>query len=79
METAPPRDSFHIQPPNPDTFAYARKVLLIVPDIALSCKSMPMPSKYRSGGPQSSIGWIIGPLMEELEKVPKELKRYTTL
>jgi hypothetical protein len=23
---------------------------------------------------QSAIGWITGPLMEELEKVPKELK-----
>jgi hypothetical protein len=30
--------------------------------------------KYRSGCSQSSIEWITGPPMEELEKVPKELK-----
>jgi hypothetical protein len=29
---------------------------------------------YRSGCSQSAIGWITGPPMEELEKVPKELK-----
>jgi hypothetical protein len=34
---------------------------------------MPVPGKYRSGS-QSSIGWNIGPPIEELEKVPKELK-----
>jgi hypothetical protein len=32
------------------------------------------PGKHRSGCPQSAIEWITGPLMEELEKVPKELK-----
>ena len=41
---------------------------------ALSCESMLMPGKYRSGCSQSSIGWNPGPLMKELEKVPKELK-----
>jgi hypothetical protein len=35
---------------------------------------MPVPGKYRSGYSQSSIGWIAGSPMEELEKVPKELK-----
>jgi hypothetical protein len=30
-ETAPPGDPFHIQPPNPDTIAYARKILLTGP------------------------------------------------
>jgi hypothetical protein len=49
------------------------------PDIALSCESMPMPGKYRSGCSQSSIGWNTGPLMKELEKVPKELKGSATL
>jgi hypothetical protein len=28
---------------------------------------------------QSAIGWITGPPMEELEKVPKELKGSATL
>jgi hypothetical protein len=44
------------------------------PDIAASCEAMPRPSKHRSGCLQSAIGWITGPPMEELEKVPKELK-----
>jgi hypothetical protein len=43
------------------------------PDIAVSCEAMPVPGKYRSGCPQSFIGWNTGPPMEELEKVPKEL------
>jgi hypothetical protein len=45
------------------------------PDIAVPCKAMPVSGKYRSGCSQSSIGWNTGPPMEELEKVPKELKR----
>jgi hypothetical protein len=32
------------------------------------------PSKHISGFLQSAIGWITGPPMEELEKIPKELK-----
>jgi hypothetical protein len=43
-------------------------------DIAVSCEVMPVPGKYRSGCSQSTIGWNTGPPMEELEKVPKELK-----
>jgi hypothetical protein len=34
---------------------------------------MPVPDKYRSGCPQSSIGWNTGLLKEEPEKVTKEL------
>jgi hypothetical protein len=49
------------------------------PDIAVSCEAMPVPGKYRSGCSQSSIGWNTGPPMEELEKVPKKLKRSATL
>jgi hypothetical protein len=49
------------------------------PNIAVSCESMPLTDKYRSECPQSSIGWITGLLMEELEKVPKELKGSATL
>jgi hypothetical protein len=44
------------------------------PDIAVSCESMPVPGKYRSGCLQSSIGWNTGPSIKELDKVPKELK-----
>jgi hypothetical protein len=44
------------------------------PDIAVSYEVMPVPGKYRSGYSQSSIKWNTGPPMEELEKVPKELK-----
>jgi hypothetical protein len=39
---------------------------------------MPVPGKYRSGYSQSSIRWNTGPPMEELEKVPKELKGSAT-
>jgi hypothetical protein len=31
LETAPPGDPCHIQPPNPDTIAYANKILLTGP------------------------------------------------
>ena len=48
-------------------------------DIAVSCKALPGPGKYRNGCSQSSIGWNTGPPMEELEKVPKELKGSATL
>ena len=37
------------------------------------------PSKHISGCSQSTIGWITGPPMEELEKIPKELKGSATL
>ena len=37
------------------------------------------PGKYRSGCSQSAIGWNTGPPMEELEKVPKDLKGSVTL
>jgi hypothetical protein len=37
------------------------------------------PGKHRSGCSQSSIGWNTEPPMEELEKVPKELKGSATL
>jgi hypothetical protein len=47
--------------------------------IAVSCETMPGPSKHRSGCSQSAIGWITGPPIEELEKVPKELKGTATL
>jgi hypothetical protein len=42
--------------------------------LAVSCETMPGPSKHRSGCSQSANGWITGLPMEELEKVAKELK-----
>ena len=47
--------------------------------IAVSCETMSGPGKHRSGGSQSAIGWITGLPVEELEKVPKELKGSATL
>ena len=49
------------------------------PVIAVLYEAMLVPGKYRSGCSQSAIGWIIGLPMEELEKVPKELKGSATL
>jgi hypothetical protein len=49
------------------------------PDIAVSCETVPGPSKHRSGCSQSAIEWITAPPMEELEKVTKELKGSATL
>ena len=45
----------------------------------ISCEAMPVPGKHRSGCSQSAIGWNTRPPMEELEKVPKELKGSATL
>jgi hypothetical protein len=40
---------------------------------------IPGSGKHRSGCSQSAIVWNPGPPMEELEKVPKELKGSATL
>ena len=48
-------------------------------DIAVSCEAMPGPCKHRGGCSQSAIAWITVSPMEELEKVPKELKGSATL
>jgi hypothetical protein len=48
-------------------------------DIAVYCEAMSVPGKYGSGYSQSFIGWSTSPPMEELEKVPKELKGSATL
>jgi hypothetical protein len=58
------------------TYSYMEAVAY---DITISCETMPGPSKHRSGCSQSASGWITGPPMEELEKVPKELKGSATL
>jgi hypothetical protein len=46
---------------------------------SISCETMPVPGKHRSGCSESAIGWNTGPPMEELEKVPKELKGSATI
>jgi hypothetical protein len=51
----------------------------MIPEDENICETRPWPSKHRSGCSQSTIGWISGPPMEELEKVSKELKRSATL
>jgi hypothetical protein len=71
-ENTLPRDPSHNQPPNPGTIAYARKILLKGP--WYSCEAMPVPGKYRSGCPHSSIRWNTRSPMEKLEKAPKEMK-----
>jgi hypothetical protein len=48
------------------------------PDIAVSSEAIPMPGKYISGWSQSSLGWNKWPPMEDLGKVPKELKGTAT-
>jgi hypothetical protein len=68
----PTQGSTHNQPPNSDTIAYARKILLKGNCIAVSYEAMPVPDKYRSRR-------ITGPPMEKLEKSPKELKGSATL
>jgi hypothetical protein len=57
----------------------ARLLLKIWKDIAVSYETRPGPSKHRSGCSQSTIGWIKGTPIKELEKVSKELKRSATL
>jgi hypothetical protein len=79
LETTIPGDPSHNQPPNSDTIAYTSKILLKDPDIAVSCEAVLGPGKHISGCSQSAIEWITGPPMEELEKVPKELKGSATL
>jgi hypothetical protein len=74
VETAISRDPPHNQLPNADTIAYTSKFYQKDPDVAVSFENIPGPSKHRSGCSQSAIGWITGPPVEELEKVPKELK-----
>jgi hypothetical protein len=49
------------------------------PGIAIASEAMQVPGKYRSGCSESSIGWNTGPPIEELKKVPKELKWFATL
>jgi hypothetical protein len=47
--------------------------------MVVSCETMQGTGKHISGCSQSAIGWNTGAPMEELEKVPKELKGSATL
>ena len=78
-ETTPHRDPSHNQSLNPDPIAYASKILMKGPGIAVSCESLLVLGKYRSGCSQSAIRGNTEPPMEELEKEPKELKESATL
>jgi hypothetical protein len=49
LETAIPGDPSHNQPPNDNTIAYTIKILLKDTDIAVSCETILVPSKHRSG------------------------------
>jgi hypothetical protein len=46
---------------------------------AASCEAILGTSKHRNGCSQSAIEWITRPPIEELEKLPKELKESATL
>ena len=48
-------------------------------DIAISREAMPVPGKHRSECSQSAIRWNTRPPMEELGKVPNDLKGSATL
>jgi hypothetical protein len=78
-ETTPHRDPSHNQSLNPDPIAYASKILMKGPGIAVSCEAMPVPGKYKRECSQLSIAWNTGSPMEKLEKAPKELKGSATL
>jgi hypothetical protein len=60
-------------------FIYISNAISKVPYTLPLSVAMPVPDKYRSGCPQSSIDGTQGPPMEELKKVPKELKGSATL
>jgi hypothetical protein len=59
------------------SFTYLRAINQLL--MILLKVDIPGPSKHRSQCSQSAIRWITGPPMEELEKVPKELKGTATL
>jgi hypothetical protein len=46
------------------------------PDIAVSWEAVKESDKYRGECSQTTVGLITGSPMEELEKGPKELKRF---
>jgi hypothetical protein len=80
-ETASPKDKSHIQTPNPDFIADAKKYLLTGAwehDIAVFREALPELDKYRGRCSQPTIGLSMGSSMEELEKGLKKLKGFAT-
>jgi hypothetical protein len=73
-ETAPPEDPSQIRHQTQTLLHMPARLCWKEPDITVSCEAMPVPGKYRSWCSQSSIGWNTELPIEELEKVPKELK-----
>jgi hypothetical protein len=73
------RNPSHNELPNADTIAHTSKILLKGPRYSSLFETVPGPNKHRSECSQSAIGWTTVPPMEELEKVPKELKGSATL
>jgi hypothetical protein len=78
-ETALPGDPSHSQPPNPDTIAYASKILMKRP--WGSCLVCGCASVWQIQKPMLTVIYKIepGPPIEKLEKAPKELKGSATL
>jgi hypothetical protein len=61
------------------TQLYVRKICWQDPDMAVFYEAMPVPSKYRNGWSQSSIGRNTGLSMKELKKLTKALTSSATL
>ena len=74
-ETSPPKDSSHIQLPNPDTIVDAHKCWLTK---AIIWEALLVHDKYRGGHSQPAIELSTVSPMGELEKGPKELKGFAT-
>jgi hypothetical protein len=79
LETTPPRDPSHNQPRNPDTIAYASKILLKGP--WYSCLVWGYASAWQIQKWMLTVIYRMeqGPPMEKLEKAPRELKGSATL
>jgi hypothetical protein len=76
LETDLPGDPSHLQSPNPDTVWMPTFACRQEPGIVISWEVLPVTHKYRGGCSQPSIGLSTGSRMKELEKGPKELKRF---
>ena len=72
LETVISRDLSHNQPPNADAIAYTSKILLKGP----RCRGL---ANTEVDAHSQLLDGSQGPPMEELEKVPKELKGSATL
>jgi hypothetical protein len=78
LDTTAPRDPSHNQPPNADTIAYASKILLKGP--WYSCLLWGYTAAWQTQKWMLTVSYWVdtGPPVEELEKVPMELKGSAT-